>query len=86
MRSKAVGKNISNAEVTNISTHGIWLLVHGREYFLPYTEFPWFKEATLADIIDVTLLHGHHLHWQKLDIDLDLKSLNNIESYPLVYK
>ena len=33
------------AEVTNISAHGLWLLIDGREIFLPFDEFPWFKLA-----------------------------------------
>ena len=37
------GPATSEAEVTNISKHGFWLLVDGRELFLPFAEFPWFK-------------------------------------------
>ena len=37
-----------SVEVTNISGHGIWLLTGGRELFLPYRDFPWFKEQTVA--------------------------------------
>jgi hypothetical protein len=27
-------------EVTNISPHGFWLLLDGRELFLPFADFP----------------------------------------------
>jgi hypothetical protein len=81
----AVGKNISAVEVSNISQHGIWLLVKGKEYFLPYREFPWFRTAKISQIFDVQLNHSHHLHWPALDVDLELKSLENLENYPLVY-
>jgi hypothetical protein len=37
------GPATSEAEVTNISAHGFWLLVDGRELFLPFDEFPWFN-------------------------------------------
>jgi hypothetical protein len=64
----------------------VWLLAAGREYFLPYDGFPWFTEATVADILDVRLEHGSHLHWPQLDVDLELESLQNLENYPLVYR
>lgn len=35
MKSSARGMSISEAEVTHIDTHGIWVLVKGHEYFLP---------------------------------------------------
>ena len=34
------GTSISQIEVTNVDSQGIWLFVEGREYFLPYGEFP----------------------------------------------
>jgi len=86
MKSLRLGKNTSETEVLNISTQGIWLLANEREYFLPYKDFPWFKEAKVSDINDVELLHDNHLYWPALDIDLELECLENPESYPLIYK
>ncbi len=83
MKSKKLGKSTSRVEVSHISPHGLWLLIKAKEYFLPFSEFPWFRKARVEDIHRVTLLHGHHLYWPSLDIDLDLKSLENLESYPL---
>jgi hypothetical protein len=74
------------AEVLNISAHGIWILVRGREYFLDYEMYPWFREAKVADILDVELLHDNDLHWPNLDIDLELECLDNPHKYPLVYR
>ena len=45
MNSEQLGTIASDVEVTNISTHGIWLLVDEREFFLSYEDFPWFKEG-----------------------------------------
>jgi len=73
-------------EVTNIDRFGFWLLVEDREYFLPYADFPWFRNATLDQILDVQLLHGDHLHWPALDVDLSLDSLSQPEAFPLIYK
>lgn len=86
MKSSAVGKNISHAEVQNISKHGIWLYVKGQEYLLPFKDYPWFKDAKVAEIQNVRLLHGMHLHWPDLDVDLELESLQNPEKYPLIYQ
>lgn len=80
------GKNISEVEIQNISSHGIWLYVQGKEFFLPFGEYPWFKNATIADIHFVELLGPHHLHWPALDVDIELESLEQPEKYPLVYK
>jgi hypothetical protein len=84
MKSSKLGKNISKAEVQDITSRGLWLLVAGREYCLPFTEFPWFADAAVSDIYAVRLLHGKHLYWPKLDIDLAVESLQNLEKYPLV--
>ena len=73
-------------EIENISTHGIWMFLGGKEYFLDYDQFPWFKKATVEQICDVKLLHGFHLYWEALDVDLDIESLEKPENYPLVAK
>jgi len=86
MKSGVVGKSTSKPEVTNISARGIWLLAKEREYFLPYDTFPGFKEATVADIHNVTIEHEEYLFWPTLGIDLELDSIENPEKYPLRYK
>jgi len=72
--------------VTNIDKHGLWLYVRGEEYFLPYEEYPWFREAKVCDILDVTLLHEEHLHWPALDVDLSVASLKDSGAFPLKYE
>jgi len=87
MKSKTDGKRISKrVEVTNVTRNGVWLLVRDREYFLPYGDFPWFKNATIGQVINVKLVSPGHLFWPDLDVDLDVESLENTENYPLVYK
>jgi hypothetical protein len=86
MSSSQLGENISTVEVTNVSAHGIWLFVGEKEYFLPHEKFPWFREAKIADILDVQLLSGFHLHWPKLDVDLEVDSLEHFDHYPLMYR
>ena len=77
MRSARRGRPTSGVEVTNVSTHGFWLLVNDREVFLPFDQFPWFRDAPVGKLMNVELPHPHHLYRPELDIDL-------AERYPLV--
>ena len=86
MRSKTHGTSTSEVEISHISCHGIWLCITDTEYFLSYRDFPWFQEAKVKDILDVHLLHGHHLHWPHLDVDLAVDCLKDPHRYPLVSK
>ena len=86
MKLKKAGEHISRVEVTNISSQGVWIAVDDREYFMSYEDFPWFKDATVREILDVQLFHDHHLRWEVLDVDLDVASLDNPQTYPLIYK
>ncbi|MBN2319081.1 MAG: DUF2442 domain-containing protein [Acidobacteria bacterium] len=77
------GTSISQIEVTNVDSQGIWLFVEEKEYFLSYENYPWFKESKLADILNVELYSGGHIYWPALDIDLSIKILENPQRYPL---
>ena len=57
------GAATSEAEVTNISRHGFWVLLDGRELFLPFDEFPWFKRAPVEAILRVERPQPGHLYW-----------------------
>jgi hypothetical protein len=80
------GRNVLQIEVSQIDGRGLWLCVHDKEYFLPYDEYPWFRDAKVRDILDVGVAHGHHLHWPSLDVDLEIDSLEHPENYPLLYE
>lgn len=84
MPSVARGESTSAAEVTNVSAHGLWLLVDDHELFLAFRDFPWFAEATIQQLTDVRRPSSHHLHWPALDVDLAVQSLAQPERYPLV--
>ncbi|KAF0158802.1 MAG: hypothetical protein FD159_889 [Syntrophaceae bacterium] len=85
MKALKRGKNIS-VNVENITTFGLWLFANGREYFLSYKDYPCFKDQTLKAIQNVELIHGYHLHWPDLDVDLETDNLENPEKYPLKSK
>lgn len=93
-KSKKPGKRITKknkkntsapVEIFMISRGGMWLQVDKQEFFLSYDEYPWFTKATLEQIYNVQLLHGHHLHWPVLDVDLDVEALKNPAAYPLKF-
>jgi hypothetical protein len=84
MSSSALGKPISGFEVTNLGPPGIWLLLDTGEHFLPYELYPWFKRATIEQILDVKLLHAHHLYWPQLDVDLSTEIISRPEDFPLL--
>ncbi|MBX9831398.1 DUF2442 domain-containing protein [Candidatus Babeliales bacterium] len=83
---KKSGKSTSVAEVQNISNHGIWILIGDKEFFLSFTQYPWFQKATVDQIYDMEYHHQKHLHWPSLDVDLEVESLEHPEAYPLIYK
>ncbi|MEE8584277.1 MAG: DUF2442 domain-containing protein [Acidobacteriota bacterium] len=84
MRSEALGRDISEIEVTNVSKHGFWLLLDESELFLAFEHFPWFKEASISTLLNVERPQPHHLYWPELDVDLHVDSIEHPERYPLV--
>jgi hypothetical protein len=80
------GTDTSTAEVTNISKHGFWLLLDGRELFLSFDDFPWFKHATVDAILQLDRPAPGHLRWPGLDVDLAVDSIEHPERYPLKSK
>ena len=86
MKSLKNGRRTLRAEITNISEHGFWILLAGKEYFLPYEKYPWFKDAKISSVLNVRQFHSHHLYWPDLDVDLTTEILNNPGNYPLTYK
>jgi len=86
MKSKVPGTPILDVEVTNISKHGLWILVSEDELFLPFQDFPWFEAAPVSAILKVDLLGSGHLYWPDLDVDLTIESIKHPERYPLVSK
>jgi hypothetical protein len=83
MSSSVHGIPTSEPEITNVSTHGFWLLSQGREHFLSFEDFPWFKNASIALLTQVEEVSPGHFYWSELDIDLGLNTIENPEQYPL---
>ena len=84
MKSAPLGKSTSGAEVLNVSPHGFWLLVGAEELFVPFDQFPWFRDATIAQMTKVDLPSPNHLYWPELDVDLAVESIRHPEQFPLI--
>ena len=78
------GALTSPVEITNVSKHGLWLLLGDEELFLPFSDFPWFRSATIDQLCDVERPSADHLYWPSLDVDLAVASIRNPRAFPLV--
>jgi len=80
------GTSTFPVEVTNVSRHGLWLLVGDEELFLPFEHFPWFRHASIEKISVVERQTADHLYWPLLDIDLSADSIRTPDAFPLMAK
>ena len=78
------GTSTFPVEATNVSRHGLWLLVGDEELFLPFEHFPWFREASIEKISVIERQTADHLYWPLLDIDLSVESIRTPAAFPLV--
>ena len=78
------GTDTSAVEVTHVSRHGFWLLLQGEELLVPFAEFPWFKQATIEQLLQVEWPGENHLYWPALDVDLSVESIRDPSAFPLV--
>lgn len=86
MQAKSVplGGSTSQAEVSNVSPHGFWLLLGTEELFVPFADFPWFRDASIGQVCRVEWPSPDHLYWPDLDIDLAVASIRDPGAFPLV--
>lgn len=82
MSSLAPGNDTSDVEVTHISAHGVWLLAHGKELFMPYDDFPWFKDKSVKAILNVEEPSPGHFFWPDIDVDLTTEIIEHPERFP----
>ena len=85
-QARMLGVDVSHSEVTNISAIGFWLLVDDREYFVPFSDYPAFNDATVAQIYNVERLGPRQFFWPDLDVDIELGVLQRPEQFPLQFK
>ena len=78
------GPSTLEAEVTHVSEHGFTVVVGGEELAVPFSEFPWFRSASIEHIRQLERPAEGHLRWPALDIDLAVESLRNPSAFPLI--
>jgi hypothetical protein len=61
----------------------VWILVRDEELFMPFSEFPWFKDAAIGAVLLVEEPSPGHLYWPELDVDLSVESIRHPERFPL---
>ena len=77
------GTATSDIEVSLASNRGFWLLLGDEELFVAYDEFPWFKKATIEQLVAVEWPTPDHLYWPMLDVDLSVQSIRRPDDFPL---
>ena len=80
----AHGNSTSAVEVTNISSHEIWLLAHEKELFMSYSDFPWFKDQAIKSVINVIEQSKGHFYWPDIDVDLTEEIIESPKRFPLI--
>ena len=83
MSSEPLGISTSEVEVTGISAHGVWLLAGEEEMFLSYEDFPWFKDVSVREILNVQEPTPGHFYWPDLDVDLGVETIRHPGRFPL---
>ncbi len=85
------GANISpndvgiKSQITSVEKDGFWLLTNDGEFFITFEQYPAFRKATVEQIFNFRESFGD-LHWDDLDIDIELEALKHPEQYPLKFK
>jgi len=72
--------------IFTIGALGLYLLVQDREYFVPFTDYPTFRSATLDQIFDFQQIGPRQFHWRTLDVDIELDALEEPSRFPLMYR
>jgi hypothetical protein len=80
------GAPTSEIEVSLVSNKGFWLLLDDEELFVPFADFPWFRQATYEQLAAIERPSTEHIYWPQLDVDLAVKSIRDPAAFPLVSK
>ncbi len=74
------------AEITGLTAIGFWLLSGDHEYFVPFADYPAFRQATVEQILHVQQPAPDQLYWPELDIDVELAALDEPDRFPLAFR
>lgn len=77
---------MKDIKVTHISVVGVWLLAGEQGLFMPYEDFPWFKDVLVSKVLNVEEPKPGHFYWPDLDVDLTVEIIAHPERFPLKTK
>ena len=83
MSSEPHGFSTSEVEVSGISAHGVWLLAGEEVIFLSNEDFPWFKDVSVREILNVQEPTPVHFYWPDLDVDLGVETIRHPDRFRL---
>ena len=86
LTSSKSGTSISACNITGINDLGFWVLVEDKEYFVPFSHYPGFKNASINQILKIRYFAPSQLHWDELDMDIELPALAQPDFFPLSFK
>lgn len=81
-----LGEDTLQVEVTSITAIGLWVLAGNREYFVPFADYPEFRQATVAQIVHVQQPSPGQFYWPDLDIDIETAALDEPERFSLQFQ
>ena len=84
MKSAGPGPGTSRVEISEVTTEGFRLRLGDEKLNVAFSEFPWFRKATVAELSCVERPSPDHLYWPSLDIDLAVESIRHPGRFPLV--
>ena len=79
-----LGLSTSGNETCFLGTtdEGMAVLVKGKEFFLRYTDFPWFEYCEIRELRDVTA-DRWGVYWNAIGIDLPIEALEAPGKFPV---
>ena len=84
MKSAGPGPGTFRVEISDVTAEGFHLRLGDEKLNVSFSEFPWFRKATVAELSCVECLSLEHLYWPSLDVDLAVESIRHPEKFPLV--
>ncbi|WP_225616403.1 DUF2442 domain-containing protein [Methylomonas albis] len=75
-----------SVEVTQISSHGLWLKTRENTLYMAYDDFPWFKNQSLQIIYQVEEPSPDHFYWPEIDVDLTIEMIKHPDRHLLQAK
>ena len=83
MDSSKSGIITSVCSVSGINDLGIWVLVEDIEYFIPFAEYPGFRDSSVSQLLNFRFSPPSQLRWEEIDMDIELEALALPDSFPL---